>query len=103
MLLGECGREELALGLVGKFWAPGDRVRGTRGIGTFADLSEPGWAKTVYDLQLKRIDDAHTLLTGTMRTATTDDRARRWFRRCWTLGVGAGAHVLVDGLLDPRR
>jgi hypothetical protein len=38
-----------------------------------------------------------------MRTATTDEHARRWFRRYWTLGVGSGAHVLVDGLLEMVR
>ena len=35
-----------------------------------------------------------------MRTATTDDDARRWFHRYWTLGVGSGAHVLANGLID---
>jgi hypothetical protein len=40
------------------------------------------------------------LLTGVMRTATTDAHARRWFRRYWTLGVGSGAHLLVQHLLD---
>ena len=38
-----------------------------------------------------------------MRTATTDEHARRWFRRYWTYGVGSGAHVLVNGLLDVTR
>jgi hypothetical protein len=38
-----------------------------------------------------------------MRTATTDEHARRWFRRYWTLGVGSGAHVLVNGLLEAVR
>jgi hypothetical protein len=38
-----------------------------------------------------------------MRTATTDEHARRWFRRYWTFGVGSGAHVLVNGLLDVTR
>lgn len=27
------------------------------------------------------------LLSGLMRTATTDERARRWFRRYWTFGA----------------
>jgi hypothetical protein len=40
---------------------------------------------------------------GLMRTATTDEHARRWFRRYWTFGVGSGAHVLVGGLLDVVR
>ena len=38
-----------------------------------------------------------------MRTATTDEHARRWFRRYWTFGVGSGAHVLVGALLDSAR
>ena len=38
-----------------------------------------------------------------MRTATTDEHARRWFRRYWILGVGSGAHILVDALLDLVR
>ena len=44
-----------------------------------------------------------TLLTGVMRTATTDEQARRWFRCYWTLGVGSGAHLLVNGVLDMAR
>jgi hypothetical protein len=44
-----------------------------------------------------------TLLRAVMRTATTDDNARRWFRRYWTFGVGSGARVLVNGLLDVTR
>ena len=38
-----------------------------------------------------------------MRTATTDDQARRWFRRYWNLGVGSGAHVLVNGVIEEAR
>jgi hypothetical protein len=43
------------------------------------------------------------LLKGVMRTATTDAHARQCFRRYWTLGVGSGAHLLVNGLLDVTR
>ena len=43
------------------------------------------------------------LLPGLMRTATTDDRACRWFRRCWTFGVGSGAHIVVHALLEMIR
>jgi hypothetical protein len=38
-----------------------------------------------------------------MRTATTDEHARAWFRRYWTFGVGSGAHVLATALLDVVR
>ena len=47
--------------------------------------------------------DGSTSLSGLMRTATTDERARRWFRRYWTFGVGSGAHVLVHALLESVR
>lgn len=101
-LLGERAGEEIALGLVGKFWRPviefadvGDRV--------FVGFDEPGYAKTVYSLGVRALDDHRTLLSGLMRTATTDEHARRWFRRYWTFGVGPGAHVLVNGLLEVVR
>jgi hypothetical protein len=98
-LLDERPGEEIALGLVGKFWrpvieyaeVPADRFR---------DWAEPGYAKTVYDLGVRPLEDGRSLLWGLMRTATTDENARTWFRRYWTLGVGSGAHVLVHGLLD---
>jgi len=43
------------------------------------------------------------LLSGLMRTATTDEHARRWFRRYWTFGVGSGAHTLVHAVLEMIR
>ncbi|MEA2217376.1 MAG: hypothetical protein QOJ35_2 [Solirubrobacteraceae bacterium] len=101
-LLGECPGEALALGLVGKFWRPVIEYAAVD-RDHFRDFDEPGWAKTVYELSVRGIDDGRTLLTGLMRTATTDDHARRWFRRYWTLGVGSGAHVLVGGLLEHTR
>jgi hypothetical protein len=102
ILLGERPRDEIALGLVGKFWRP---VIAFAAVGpdAFRDFAEPGYAKTVYSLSVRAIDARRTLLTGVMRTATTDEHARRWFRRYWTLGVGSGAHVLVNGLLDVAR
>jgi len=91
--------EELALGLVGKFWRP---VIDYADVAAedFRDFSEPGWAKTVYDLGVRPLPGQRSLLTATMRTATTDPISRRWFRRYWTLGVGSGAHLLVAGLLE---
>ena len=102
ILLGERQRDEIAFGLVGKFWRP---VIAFAAVGAdgFRDFADPGYAKTVYSLSVRAIDARRTLLTGVMRTATTDEHARKWFRRYWTLGVGSGAHVLVDGLLDVTR
>ena len=102
ILLGERPRDEIALGLVGKFWRP-VIVYARVPPDAFREFREPGYAKTIYSLSVRAIDDRRTLLSGVMRTATTDDHARRWFRRYWTLGVGSGAHVLVNGVLDVTR
>jgi hypothetical protein len=102
MLLGERPGEELALGLVGKFWRPVIQYAEVD-ADDFRAFAEPGWAKTVYALGVTALDAEHTLLRAVMRTVTTDEQARRWFRRYWTLGVGSGAHTLVHGLLDVVR
>jgi hypothetical protein len=102
ILLGERPGDELALGLVGKFWRPIIEFAAVPAE-DFRDFATAGFAKTVYALAVRRLDARRTLLSGTMRTATTDDRARTWFRRYWTLGVGSGAHVLVQGVLDVAR
>jgi hypothetical protein len=38
-----------------------------------------------------------------MRTATTDEHARRWFQRYWNFGVGSGAQLLVGVREDAER
>ncbi len=102
VLLTKHDGEGIALGLVGKFWRPVIVYRSVT-PGTFATFDEPGFAKTVYVLTVRELSDASTLLEATMRTATTDERARRSFRRYWILGVGSGARILVTGLLDVVR
>jgi hypothetical protein len=102
ILLGERPDEEIAFGLVGKFWRPVIQYRQVAADG-FRDFDEPGYAKTIYDLSVRPLPDGGSLLSGLMRTATTDEHARRWFRRYWTFGVGSGAHVLVHGLLETVR
>lgn len=102
ILLGERPGEEIALGLVGKFWRPVIEYAEIDAA-AFKQFAQPGYAKTVYALGVRPLADRRTLLGGVMRTATTDEHARRWFRRYWTLGVGSGAHVLVNGLLDVVR
>jgi hypothetical protein len=102
VLLGERPRNELALGLVGKFWRPVIEYAEVSPE-SFRDFAEPGYAKTVYSLSVRSLDEQRTLLSGLMRTATTDEQARKWFGRYWTLGVGSGAHIVVRGVLDLTR
>jgi hypothetical protein len=101
-LLAERPGEEIALGLVGKFWRPVIEYAEVP-AGDFRDWATPGFAKTVYDLGVRPLDPGRSLIWGLMRTATTDEHARTWFRRYWTLGVGSGAHLLVHGLLESVR
>jgi hypothetical protein len=103
VLLGEREQDEIALGLVGKFWRPVIEFASVSSAADFRAFAEPGFAKTIYALSVRALEPRRTLLSGVMRTATTDDHARRWFRRYWTFGVGSGAHVLVNGLLDVTR
>jgi hypothetical protein len=103
ILLGECPGQEIALGLVGKFWRPVIEFARIETADEFRAFDEPGFAKTVYDLSVRELEPSKTLLSGLMRTATTDEHARRWFRRYWTFGVGAGAHILVGGVLESAR
>jgi hypothetical protein len=102
MLLGERPGREIALGLVGKFWRPVIPYAQVD-VDHFREFAEPGYAKTVYALAVHPLGDDQTLLSAVMRTATTDEHARRWFHRYWTFGVGPGAHVLVNALLDVVR
>ena len=102
VLLAERPQDEIALGLVGKFWRPVIEYADVSADG-FRHFAEPGYARTIYSLSVRRLDEHQTLLTGVMRTATTDENARTWFQRYWTFGVGSGAHVLVNGLLDVTR
>ncbi|MFL5863870.1 MAG: hypothetical protein ACJ780_24365 [Solirubrobacteraceae bacterium] len=102
VLLGERPPEEIALGLVGKFWRPVIEFAQVDAAG-FKDFSQPGFAKTVYALGTRPLDNGRTLLWAMMRTATTDEHARAWFQRYWTFGVGSGAHALARGLIDVVR
>jgi hypothetical protein len=103
ILLGDRSGEEIALGLVGKFWRPVIEWARIESADEFRAFDQPGFAKTVYALSVRELEPNKTLLSGLMRTATTDEHARRWFRRYWAFGVGSGAHILVGALLDSAR
>jgi hypothetical protein len=56
-----------------------------------------------FAMSVREVAANRTLLSGLMRTATTDEHARRWFHRYWTFGVGSGAHILVGARPDSAR
>lgn len=100
-LLGERPNDEIALGLVGKFWRPVISYANVSPA-QFKDFAEPGYAKHIYSLRAREVEGG-TLLLAEMRIATTDEHSRRWFRRYWTFGVGPGAHVLISGVIEEAR
>jgi hypothetical protein len=57
----------------------------------------------VYDRTARELGLRRLLLSGPMRTATTDEHARRWFRHYRTFETGSGAHMQVGALLDAAR
>src|SRR5581483_6466612 len=55
ILLGERPGEEIALGLVGKFWRPVIEFAAIESADEFRAFEEPGFAKTVYDLSVREL------------------------------------------------
>ncbi len=86
----------------GKFWRPGIKCTHVP-AGRFRGFGEPGYAETIYALSARPLTDGRSLLSGPMRTATTDEHARRWFGRYRTFGAGSGAHILVHALVEMLR
>ena len=91
VLLGERPGHKIALGLIGKFWRPVIDFSRVDSGEQFRVFNEPGFGKTVYDQQVRELNQHRTLLSGLMRTVTTDEHARRWFRRYWMFGASAAA------------
>ncbi|MDS0476723.1 hypothetical protein [Natrinema sp. 1APR25-10V2] len=90
--------EEFVFGAVGKFWRPTIEWRRVDAE-AFAAFDEPGYAKLAVGLSVRPYGDGRTLLTYEARTATTDDRARRNFRRYWRL-IGPFAGYLMSKALE---
>ena len=80
---------ELVIGAVGRFW---HKDYGTRKVteAEFIPFNEPGFAKLAVSLAV-RAAGSGTILRYEARTATTDETARRTFRRYWRfIGTGVG-------------
>lgn len=100
-LLDEESGEEFLFGAIGKFWRPEIEWR-QFDPGEFAAFDEPGYAKLAVSLSVRPAGEGRTRLTYEARTATTDDRARRKFRRYWRV-IGPFAGYVMSRALDRIR
>lgn len=83
---------ELVIGSVGRFWR---KDYGGRPVTAedFVPFREPGYAKLAISLAVRPAGDG-SILRYEARTATTDEAARRTFRRYWRLIVLGVALVM---------
>jgi hypothetical protein len=84
MLLAEQPKIEFTVGSIGRFWK---RDYGWRRIQAedFADFDEPGYAKLAVEFAVRPSGFGGSTLRYEARTATTDEDARKQFRRYWRL------------------
>jgi hypothetical protein len=82
VLLGEDPPNELAFGVVGRFWA-GETVWEKIDAANFGPFAEPGLGKIACNFSLRRYGPGRTVVTYECRTLATDEDARRGFMRYW--------------------
>lgn len=92
VVLDEESGVELVIGSVGQFWR---KDYGLRKVTQpeFIAFREPGYAKLAISLSVRPAGEG-TILRYEARTATTDDIARRTFRRYWRI-IGAGVGLVM--------
>ena len=101
VLLGERPPREVALGLVGRFWAPaGDLQR--LDAGGFRRFARPGYAQAVWSFSLTERGGGVVRLTTETRVRCLDAGSRARFRRYWRL-VGPFSGAIRRAMLDAIR
>jgi hypothetical protein len=93
---------ELVVGGVGRFWLPGGGIR-PLSPEEFHSFAEPGYARAAMEFRALVQADGQTLLTTETRVDTTDDSARRSFRRYWRLVHPRSAAIRRAWLRAARR
>ena len=82
VLLGEEPPNEIAFGVVGRFWA-GETVWAQIDAADFEAFAEPGFGKIACNFSLRPYGAGRTLVTYECRTLATDENARRGFMCYW--------------------
>ncbi len=98
ILLGERTREELLLGLIGKFWTPAGELRRLEPE-EFTDFNERGYAKAAWNFSLLEQANGTVSLGTETRVYCTDSASRARFRLYWTL-IGAFSGLVRREMLQ---
>lgn len=96
-LLADQPGNELVVGSVGRLW---ERDYGGRAVTAerFAEFAEPGYAKVALGFSVRPGPTGETILRYEARTLSTDDTARRKFRRYWRL-IRPGVSLVMRAAL----
>ena len=84
IVLGERPNEEIALGLVGRFWTASGKIK-RMDAEAFNAFASPGFAKAVWNFCLSQDEAGATKLATETRVLCLDDSSRRKFKLYWTL------------------
>jgi hypothetical protein len=84
VVLGEHSPDEIALGLIGRFWGLSGTTRSIT-AGGFKAFDEPGYAKAVWNFSLVQEGANLTRLCTETRVRCSDDASRKRFRLYWTV------------------
>jgi len=106
VLLAEDPPDEIAFGVVGRFWG-GETIWERIDAAGFSDWSRPGFARIACNFSLRPYGQERTLITYEARTTATDDASRRAFGRYWRL-VSPFVGIVMRSMLrvvegDARR
>ena len=85
VLLGENPPNEIALGLVGRFWAAAGRTCRLSDADEFREFDESGYAKAVWNFSLVEEGGAETRLATETRVRCLDVGSRWRFRLYWSV------------------
>jgi hypothetical protein len=85
VLLGENPPNEIALGLIGRFWVAAGEICRVGSAEEFTEFDQSGYAKAVWNISLVEDSRVGTRLATETRVRCLDDESRRRFRLYWLM------------------